>query len=107
MSSFDDWYAKYPASREQHEKVTEILRAAYNAGRDADIEDRDIRIAELEAENERLEAANRSILSHGINVGMERAAEIAARTGRHGDHSDSPASAYDAATAIRKEIDNG
>ena len=73
MSSFDDWYAKYPASREQHEKVTEILRAAYNAG-------------------------------------MERAAVIAARTGRHSDHSGSPASAtpyYDAAIAIRKEIDNG
>ena len=63
------------------------------------------RIAELEADAEVREEANRSLLSFGMKTGMERSVEIAARTGRHGDHSDSHASAYDAAAAIRKEIE--
>ena len=50
---------------------------------------------------------DRCIAEQSYNAGMERSAEIAARTGRHSDHSGSPASAtpyYDAAIAIRKEI---
>ena len=52
--------------------------------------------------------ADENLAREAYIAGMERAAEIAARTGRHSDHSGSPASAtpyYDAAIAIRKEIE--
>ena len=59
------------------------------------------RIAELEADAEIREEANRKLLSFGIKTGMERAAEIAGKCSmdRHRH------TAGDAAEAIRKEIE--
>ena len=82
MSSFDEWFQPYSKSMNIHlDQGSSIYLAMLHCWQEshnaAGMEDRDKRIAELEADAEVREEANQKLLSFGIKTGMERAADMA------------------------------